>query len=154
MGFNSGLKRLNPHDRNTRTPYVRLLTFLQHVVVVPFDHCEGEASSIAHFSIYLLVFSTWYWWNGTKGTCRKGSAFLWVVTQRIIPRCVTTQENTVHVYFAAEVWNRECFRKVNQWSTEFECCVCVDLNRSCIVTTTLHSEKFFTSRIVIFHCLQ
>jgi len=89
---------LNPHKRKTRNPYFHLLTFLHHVMIVPVEHCEGQASSIAHFSIYVLVFSIWWWWNETKGTCRKGTAFLWVVTQGITPRCVTTQKNAVHVY--------------------------------------------------------
>lgn len=104
---------LNPQKHNIQTAYGYLLTFLHPVVDVRFDRCEGEASSIAHFSIYVLVLSTWWWWNGTKGTCRKWTTFLWIVTQRGVIRCVTTPKN---VYFAAEARNHEWFRKVNKWS--------------------------------------
>jgi len=105
---------VNPHKHKTRTPYVHLLTLLHPAVDVPFDRREGEASSIANFSIYALVFSTWRWSNRTKGACRKLTTFFWIVTQRGVIRCVTTQKNAAHVYFASEVRNHGRFRKVNR----------------------------------------
>ena len=62
--YTYGISDLNPDKNNTRTPYVRLFTFLQHVSVVP-SNChiykrQVHNGKVSYGSItfqYVLVFS-------------------------------------------------------------------------------------------------